>query len=328
MALKDLTTEVEKRINEQTRTGNITKDAVEQMFDVSLNVHKQINGCFSQMDGAFNKTLRDRMENLKSNKECTSIQCYYKLVNSLSPKLKRMEETKLFSSFIEINNKFIKCLEDLMKNFDTYIDIETLALPKAKLSHYLIMGLSEKSDVVCQFFQFLLSGIIYDIVLSLKDAPKYRTVFLEKSFKDVATYMDDIDKIGSNSQPIKTMVDNLKKNNNNVVVVSNTGENLTAYLQSKNINPSTLDNTIKGSKRLRVFGRIGEAWETFRYYWIVRRTKVNKEWMLNQISLLKDELEGMDENDPNYQRLVKAVENYSVKISQYDARVQKYMEED
>jgi len=326
--IKDLSSEVDKRIQAKLRTGNITKESIEKMLDVNRSVHLQINKHINSFSVDDIVKIYDRMLNRKNDKSYTAVQVYFSFVASLPLRLRQMEEQRPFSSFAEINNKFINCYNDLMANFDKYIDIENLALPKTRLSHYLIIGLTDKSDFVSQFFFFLFDGITFDLIDSLSDKPKYRMLFLQNNVKKVAGIMDSIDKLGKSRRPVEIMINNLKKSGMNLVVVNENGENLTAYLRTGVLSKGLLSNITQGIKRVRFFGSIGEHWETFKYYWVVRRTKVNKEWMETQRQLLVEDLEDLDQNSKEYKRLLKIVENYSVEISKLDKRLQTYMDSD
>ena len=234
-----------------------------------------------------------------------------------------------FNVIIRLAVEYTKIMEGIKKSFNSLFPERSLNLYNSKLSHVAALSIMREA---CMYTDWLVSVVVcitYEVarhrgVSELEPPKRYR---LENALSRADTIIQlSRDRANMTAADIISEIAKLQKSGDTLLADRDGGAN-TAFMDTDAMSPRMKD-TIGGQKGFvsGIFRWFGERWILYKHAKYLKAKK-EKEWIEAHVALLKLEMQGVDPNSDEYQRLVKIINAYSEQIAELDQKIQKYENE-
>lgn len=320
-ALDNLGSAVEKTVRLASGT-TITKDKLIDLLDEDLGALYNVSQFFTAI-GENNDKLQEWLTVNVKNNQLPSIRAYNNIASKLTSLAASANKTSFLGAMCDTTSALIIILEDISSNIGKLFTDKNITVYNTKISHVAVLGMIESAKDFADYTVAFIETLMADRNPRLGKPEKY---ILNKvsNYIEVADLMNRV----LNNRLSKTFTSAILKYRNggsdNLVVNS---ENRSTVKFTK-INSEVTEADINaGARGFRIFKWIGD-------FFVDRKDRKNRkriairDQLQARARLLQLELNGVEADTPEYQRLVKIIANYQKQIDRLNQEIDKYENED
>lgn len=223
------------------------------------------------------------------------------------------------------NSKFMAMLKDIDKNIDKVMVDKSITIFNTRLSHVALLGLLRQSELYGTYMTYLWTQIVSTAIDPTTLIPKYRSEYLLKNqatFVNITNLVSDKD----GRYSFLAEMDNVKKKNANLLLYAN-NQTFDVFANISAYNASMMSYMTSGIAALNVFAWVGEMVDNYNHSRYLKNKNL-KEWMESHSAILRLELASVDKNSPEYRKLEAVIAAYDDKITDYDRKINEYLDEE
>ena len=243
---------------------------------------------------------------------------YCQLLNTQQRLLERNKPFQTISDTVTFVIRDHQLIRDQFNSlFDDGTDAGEITPEQFRLSHAVIMGYLILSRTLADWFSFFYGTMAGQPIEAHRD-PAYRLQEITDSTQQVASFVQDVLQRGKAA----TIIDLVRRvrQTGDVAVYSDAAP-LSSYA-----NAATYPGISNYVQILSPFQAILWVRELFvqvdRYFY--KRNVAMREWLQTKAAILQLDMAQIDSNSPEYQRLLKILQNYSAIIADLDKKIAKY----
>lgn len=324
--IADLGKTVFQYIKNSAKLRSLTKDDLEQIIDETVKTLECTSNISKNATNAevikLIKAYEGQLSDMKVKSKKIPLEIHKRFGRGAMGMIH--DKGHNFAPIFAVNKKFITLLKEIKKNLDKLIVDDTITIFNTRLSHVALLGIIRQADFYGIYTSFLWAQVVSLNGNPKKNLPGYRVAMLiEKQTEFVELTNLICEKMGRYT--FLNEMENMKKKNTNMLLYSK-GDTFDAYVKEASYNKSVRSYFKTGIAALNIFAWVGEMIDDFNH-WRYLRNQNLKEWLESHNALLKLELAGKDENDPEYRRLENIINSYDDMISKYDRKINEYMDE-
>lgn len=306
--------------------NTITKQDVLQHLGIVISRIKNFTETYDDQKEVFSK-LGPVLNDNRLDKEKKYVQLYFNYIKSLTPQGYKLEQTHSFGTLVETLKSINSVAIELKSNIDKYIGEAEVNKFNMKISHVGVLNFVKICEYMCNYSYFLFNGVVkeisktYNVKISSKLLPAYRTMYIEKNTKLIAYVVNK--QIKNNVfKDVLTSLTELKKEGKDILINSTTDDSSNGELADIVIqtNPLVLVD-ILGFDSIPLL--IGKIYHDILHWWYVRVQR-EKEWMETRVNLVRLEMNNVDVESEEYLHLSKIADNYDLLITEADSKLNKY----
>lgn len=301
----------------------ITKDTLIDLIDSDLGSLYNVSQFFTAVGDNSAKLQAWIVQNRKNN-NLRSMAYFNSICGALRANAKNSMEQRFLGAFSDTVDALILILENLSSNIDKFFTGPKLTIYNTKISQVAIIGMMENAKNFSEFVTKYIAMFMADRNPKLDKPEKYVEKYLADNFQMACELMNRV----INNHLGKTFTNAILKYRNggsDITVVNS--ENKTSVQFTKITTEVTESDIQAGAKGFKIFRWIGNLFVD-RADKKNRKRVAEREQLQARARLLQLELDGMDPESPEYQRLVKIIANYQKQIDRLNQEIAKYEEED
>jgi len=249
------------------------------------------------------------------------VHLYQQIAKSLIGTASKMESNSLFASFMMAAQTYNSITDQIIRGIDDFVAGKTLTIFSTKMSHAVILGLAEEADFYGKYLVSLESAIVSSICTDVPAPAPYLVEFMNTNFKRFADLTNRIINSGAEKNFVNALRDYVK-NGTDILLVGN--ENVSnvkfAKVSLGKLPPDLLASSAEG---IGIFRGIGN-WFFDRKDRKMRKLDAERKLLKAQVDLMKLDLDNVDPNTPEYQRMAKIIANYQGMIAKMDRELDEY----
>lgn len=319
-----------EKANRILKRGNDISDFSKEDFlnfmGVTQSSLKAVVESFEEIQSAEMKSLGVYVQERINDRAAMNIQIYRQFLGRIGNEAQKDERNGVFSSILNAIKKYQLVLNEIEKNINSLFENKVISLYNTKLSHVAIIGVIKNAGTLCDFAWFLFNGVCFDIGLGIERPARYRFSFLNTYKDQMGACVNDL-YAGVGDGAIFNEIVQLRRNNKDILLVNEEEKVNDSMISTAGLNQSLSSSIIAGLMDLNIFRWIGEAWNLYRdsHY---RGLEEKKDWMKTHVQLLRFKLQGMSEDDREYQKYQKIINNYDNMVAAADEKIKQYRKED
>jgi len=321
--LKSLAAIFYRFLKDTIKIRTVDKDDLRDVIRTNIKRHETFCKLFKTFNAQDYKQFVIRyMDKIKLSK-VPSAKVHEAYTKALTGKAVQMEQRQFLSSLYNANEEFVDILKQIDKKLDTLIEEERITISDTRITHVAVLGILRQSDILSCWSMFLWSQLIKLATNTNKDIPKYRVEYLTNNVDCVARVASHM---ANHTGPYSFLAeaDQIKRKNADFVLGASGGSFLN-MISASNYTRGFFDNIETALSMLNIFRWGGEKWDDWMHERHLRDVET-LQWMEQHVALLRMDMMDTDPNDPKYQKLVKVIEAYDNKISDYDRKIKSYEE--
>jgi len=314
--------ELEARLNEMVSSReafakHVDRAALKEYISTLVSETRSVVEALSEITtptmGAAIKRLIDQ------SKSTQAVKTYQSFLSELKKQPNKnafkAEDTVPFSSLVESGKRWLVILTELESNVDDLFKHNTINLFNGRLSHVVVIGLIAEARMLVKFSKYLLSAVV-SAVTNQRDIAKYRYVWMDEYMTPVGEMVSK--SLGrTDNYNFKAIIKDLQTKAVDVALIDDFNKTQLDMVNNSKVSTSAKSLIKAGIKKLGLFRWIGEIFVNRKQEKIEKKRR-EVEWMKAHVELLKMKLDEMDEDDPEYQRLVKIIQRYEEMITKAD----------
>lgn len=326
----------------------IDRDTLRQSVEDSLGVHQCLVEVLTSVDSKrLKEWMQTRVDQALRTDNSVSKDAYYTYLRSLDSRLKKIETDVPFSSLVEANKIYVSFLTDVLKNFDTLVEKQTLTIYDFKLSLAGLCGYLDKSKLICDFSSYLFAYLVRTGGGISRDIPKYRGVYLmdraefaAKIISETVSEKNELKFIG-NVKNARSKFSDLEFSQNGAFT-SDKAKFIESQGDKNLFDPFTTAALIAGAQAIGKFvitakgaAIIGTTLAILSKGFIVRnynralmwnhnRKQETREWLQQHVGLLRLQLAELDPSSPEFAKLESIIKAYDDDIADYDRDIAEF----
>lgn len=274
----------------------------------------------------FRQAVLEMAQDSKKNPGCAA---YSKYLGRLNDKARKYESDNPMRSIPRTARNLAKVLDSMYKTVDKEFQDKT-NLHTCRTSHAVILGTLQ----TCRIFSFtvcyLQNRMIWELTRlgdgesAYPEPPKYRIEYVETHLNSVISVVNK-SILGTGPVAFRHSLEELARMNHDIPLVNDNGEPNTQFFQITDVSEGTANLMMEGfDNPIFIAGSIFVQWKNAR----MRRLEQEREWIINNIALLRMKLDDMDKDDPEYVRLAKIIARYDTMITKIDRKLSDYHSDD
>ena len=270
------------------------------------------------------RTLFDEKYASSKYKEVT---CWKDYVKSLNTKGSTMEASCFLSSVMEMLKIYAKALEGIKKDITYIFPDELTNIKELRKSQIGVIACIDRGATVCNWSLYMTMLIFNVIVDSTDDIPKYRLIFIRDNTKVVAETANSVLTQGSldfvgYAKMLRNKGLDTKMSINGILTKDAFD---VPYIGAVAI-PVAILFGISAILAIRRLSRYTQEYLETRNHNEYLRNKEMKEWLEAHTARLRMTLNGVNPNDPQYQKTLKIIDTYDEKIRDLDEKINSYLD--
>lgn len=319
--LQDLGDGIKAALTAKKDKKPITK---EQFTEYITSIQQSVMSCKQVIDSLGKDTRTQLATNINNiSKPASGVQMYKTFLGKLIGKAQSDEAGESFKSFLITFDTIDSTLTKILKQIDKLFEAKTITMYNVNLSQAVVLGIVTEAYICGKFTNLLLNAVMVEMGKIDVALPAYRLDYMKTNVQLVANVVNrSYTKTGMAN--VDTMISNVIKNNNNIVLVSG-GEDKLSNLNTISVskmNTGTLDIIRNAVPAFNIFGWLGETWVLYQHNKYLKK-KAEREWMATHVELLKMEMSGQV-NEAEKARLEKIIKTYDSLISKLDKEIADY----
>ncbi len=310
-----------------TGIDDIERDTLKDLINTEVEGHKSFVKIVSSLTKNDLDKMKQKLNVVIPSSKVKTISCWQEYQKSLQNKGNQLEYNRLFSSIVKAREIYAKIMSDLSsklsKLFDEYTPVQNL-----RKSQHLVLGLLVQSIILSNWSLYMWTLLSSVIDGTEEEIPKYRLNFIEKHNKNVVDCINNV-LVNEKINVVDSILKLKEKGQDVVATVDGT-------VNTKFIDPTTVSTIVAyiGTFFAVITALVG-VYRLFK--WNQERMEVAahekylknkemKEWLEAHVAKLRMDLQDMNPNDPQYQKMLKIIEAYDEKIKDLDEKINEYLE--
>jgi len=322
-AIDNLSRAVEQTV--KTSAGvTFTKDKVIDLIDSDLSELYNVAQFFTALsDGNAPTKLQNWIAANRRNTALKSMSIYNQLAAGLTSSARSAMDTRFLGAMSDTVNSLIVILEDISGNLSKLFGDKTITIYNTKISQVAVFGMINDASSFARFCLAFIEQFMSDRNANLGKPEKYVGEILTTGAIPAIDLMNRVlnQKL---SKSFTAAVIKYRNGGSDINVVN--GENQPTVQFTKINSDVTEADVNAGAKGFKIFRIIGN-WFVDRRDRANRKNVALREQLQARARLLQLELENVDPNSPEYQRILKIIANYQKQIDRLNQEIAKYEEE-
>lgn len=314
-----------KTVEQTATTSAGTVISKEQLIDLvsdRLAALYNVSQFFTALESCAGECQKKIIEN-RRNASLKSMQYYNQICSQLTGGAKRAMDERFLGAMVDTTNALITILEEVSGNIGQFFENKSITLYSTKISHVAIFGMIDTGKTFAEFCEQIVNVMMSDLIPQIGTPAKYTFSFIQNNMVACCNLMNSV----INSHLSKTFTAALLKYRNggsDVKIVNS--ENKATVQFAKITNEVTERDINAGCRGLAIFRWFGNR-KADKADRVHRKNVALREQLQARARLLQLELDGTDQNSPEYKRLVKIIENYQNQIDRLTQEIDKYEKE-
>lgn len=321
-AIKNVIINITKNL---TSFKDIDRNDLLAIIENEITGHKTFVTALSLMTNQDMNKFKEKLSVSLPSSKIKETTIWTEYLKKLQTQASQIEHKKMFDSLIITRKKVQQSLETFKKSFDKIFPSEIIKVSDIKYTQFIILGFISQSIILSNWTEYMFTLLSSVLNKTEDEIPKYRIMYLENHLDDVVELVNklvpiqslniikDIEYIKSKGADNPLLTDGIVNNTKNFNIEIKTEHFLFAT--------SIFLGIYFTYKLLRL---LGEQWGIIMHRFYLKRKEL-KEWMESHVAKLKLDLQDINQNDPQYQKLLKVIELYDEKIKSYDESINAYL---
>lgn len=321
-AIKNVIVNITKNL---TSFKDIDRNDLLAIIENEITGHKTFVTALSLMTNQDMNKFKEKLSVALPSSKIKETTIWTEYLKKLQTQASQIEHKKMFDSLIITRKKVQQSLETFKKSFDKIFPSEIIKVSDIKYTQFIILGFISQSIILSNWTEYMFTLLSSVLNKTEDEIPKYRIMYLSNHLDDVVELVNklipiqslniikDIEYIKSKGADNPLLTDGIVNNTKNFNIEIKTEHFLFAT--------SIFLGIYFTYKLLRL---LGEQWGIIMHKSYLKRKEL-KEWMESHVAKLKLDLQDINQNDPQYQKLLKVIELYDEKIKSYDESINAYL---
>lgn len=321
-AIKNVIINITKNL---TSFKDIDRNDLLAIIENEITGHKTFVTALSLMTNQDMNKFKEKLSVSLPSSKIKETTIWTEYLKKLQTQASQIEHKKMFDSLIITRKKVQQSLETFKKSFDKIFPSEIIKVSDIKYTQFIILGFISQSIILSNWTEYMFTLLSSVLNKTEDEIPKYRIMYLTNHLNDVVELVNklipiqslniikDIEYIKSKGADNPLLTDGIVNNTKNFNIEIKTEHFLFAT--------SIFLGIYFTYKLLRL---LGEQWGIIMHRFYLKRKEL-KEWMESHVAKLKLDLQDINQNDPQYQKLLKVIELYDEKIKSYDESINAYL---
>lgn len=321
-AIKNVIVNITKNL---TSFKDIDRNDLLAIIENEITGHKTFVTALSLMTNQDMNKFKEKLSVALPSSKIKETTIWTEYLKKLQTQASQIEHKKMFDSLIITRKKIQQSLETFKKSFDKIFPSEIIKVSDIKYTQFIILGFISQSIILSNWTEYMFTLLSSVLNKTEDEIPKYRIMYLSNHLDDVVELVNklvpiqslniikDIEYIKSKGADNPLLTDGIVNNTKNFNIEIKTEHFLFAT--------SIFLGIYFTYKLLRL---LGEQWGIIMHKSYLKRKEL-KEWMESHVAKLKLDLQDINQNDPQYQKLLKVIELYDEKIKSYDESINAYL---
>ena len=298
----------------------ITKDKMIDLIDAGLGDLYNVSQFFTALEADQDK-LRDWLTGaVKNAGSLKALGLYNKIMTKLTGSASAAMGRRFLGAMSDTVNAMIVIMEEVSGNIDKLFVETNLTIFNTKISQVAVIGVIENSHMFSEFCTKFIEALMYDRNQNLDRPERYVYDFLDSNVELACTLMNRV----LNNKLSNTFMSALLKYRNSGsdsnVVNSESKPSVQFARIGSEVTENDIDAGARGFKIFRIIGNFFSDLTDKRN----RRKMALRDQLQARARLLQLELNGVDPESSEYQRLVKIIANYQKQIDRLNQSLAKY----
>jgi len=319
LPIDELDKAVTTQINDETTKFNaITKEQIMAFLDLSNQNLSSVDTFFKQLE----PKLGEILAKLKTNPGTTAGSVYQMFTKQLSGTAARLEAANPFGAMRNGIENYMSILEQLSAGMNEFVPGKTLTLYSAKISHVTVLGLAKEASEYSRFVISFVNSIVGALIPDTDKLAPYIVNYLKAGVEGFATSTNQVVNFNMSKTTVN-QIKNLVKSGTDTLLVG--PENLSNVKLVRNTNESTISQNLlaSGASGLGIFRWLGNR-KADKLDRKIRKMETERKLLQAQVDLMQLKLSNIDENSPEYQNLVKIINNYNGMLAKMEREINEY----
>lgn len=312
---------------------DLDRDNLIELVKIVVSRHKSAVKAFSSITKNDADKFRERLSLVLPSSKVREVVFWQEFLKGLQTKASQIEHAKLFDSIVKSRNAHVTMLEDILKHFEELFPTEMISFSELTQVQLLIFSAIKQSYMFANWSDYMWEMLTSLVDGSENDIPKYRLKFITDNTTAVITIVNSA-VLNENSLAGEALT-KLKSSGKDSKLIQN-------GMVSNNLLPVTtiisIISALAGAVTIITILYIGGKWLVALFQMVQNKfdmyvheeylkNKELKEWAEARVAKLRMDLQNMNPNDPQYQKLTKIVEAYDEKIRDLDEKINSYLGE-
>jgi len=319
LPIDELDKAVTTQINdENTKFNAITKEQIMSYLDLNNQNLSSVDTFFKQLE----PRLEDILAKLKVNPVSTAGAAYLLFTKHLVGTAAKLETAKPFGAIRTGIENYMSILEQLIGEMNSFVPGKTLTLYSAKISHITVLGLAREAAEYSKFVNNFINSIVGALVPDMDKLAPYIANYLRNNVERFAASTNDVVNLNMSKTTVN-QIKNLVKSGTDTLLVG--PENLSNVKLVRNTHESSISQSLlaAGASGLGIFRWLGNR-KADRLDRKIRKMETERKLLQAQVDLMQLKLGNIDENSPEYQNLVKIINNYNGMLAKMEREINEY----
>ena len=319
-ALDNLTRAVDATVKTSAST-TITKENIIDLIDQNLGYLYNVSGFFTAL-GESSQQLQQWISTNRRATNLKSIALFNKIDAGLIGSAKEAMNVRFLGGFSDTANALIIILEEISGNIDKFFAEKNVTVYNTKISQVAVFGMIDNVKTFTEYVNRFIAILMADRNPNLPKPERYVGDFVDSNTEVVASLMNRVinQKL---SKTFSAAILKYRTAGSDITVVNSENK---PTVQFAKINTEVTENDIAaGARGIAIFRWWGN-WRVDVADKKNRKRVAEREQLPARARLLQLELDGLDPNSPEYQRLVKIISNYQKQIDRLNQDIAKYEE--
>lgn len=317
----DTLSEVIKTLTKKMKGDNtISREDILESCDLVIQQQQTVIECI----GALSKNEQAALLKILShplNKDVAEGMVTYR--RAVGNTATRLDNASFLGALLEAEKRLVKLTKEISSNIDTLFTEREFTISQTKVSHAATIGIIRNANILSSFLINLVDYLQQEFLGTVKDLPRYRTVFIKKYASDVAEIVGDvIDKSGRYS--FLAEIDAIRTKGQDLLLYTE-GQSIADYGNSDDYRQVTRSASI-GFNVVSIMMYLRNSWDNMKRLKYLQNQQL-KSWMENKNALLRMKLAGIDPNSEEYIRTAEIVASYEKLITEYEKKINAYLED-
>lgn len=329
-----------------TKMNDIDRDNLKDLLKSESDGHKTFVKILDSLSKNDMQKFKEKLNIVIPSSKVKEVSSWQEYLKSLQTKASTVEHNRLFDSLVRTREAYIKIIDDAISKINKVFPDEMISFSQLRKSQLFYFGLVVQSMILSNW-----SLYTWTLLSALTDGteneiPKYRLNYISKYVKNVVDSVNGTLTVNKVSIA-DTALAIREKGADEIAVVDGT-------INSKFLDPASITAIAAGitqgiaivSKAVAFIAPIvSGAIAAVSFFYILKRffildtekmelalhekylkNKEIKEWLEAHVAKLRMDLQEMNPNDPQYQKMVKIIEVYDEKIRDLDEKINEYLE--
>lgn len=315
---------VAKLMKKSDKLNTVDKSDIKKLIDILITDHQNTINSTSILTTSDLKLFKERLLLTVNKSKNPSASTYTEYNKGLIKTSRTWEDKRYLGAMTNAQLEMVRILTDISKQLNVLFETEEIELLGCRMSQIAVLGIIEQASLLASF-----SNYYWNLLCSIADGTDgtiagYRNDYLLKNCTGALAIINSLNNQNGRYNFLQDVLQSRQKQHD--MVLSTDGTLFSKFNSPDNNTP--IMNSFVGSGVLgfvlNIFGWANQLLDDFLYTRHLKN-KETKEWMEVRIAKLKLDLQDMNPNDVQYQRMTKIIEGYDEKLRDIDRKLDKYV---